>query len=140
VNKCSIKKLKQSKKYRENHKEQVKQLAKQYHNCPTGIYIIIKNNAKKRNIKINISKEDFINWYNSQKQECYYCKRTLSEIKKDKHYSKTQRLTIDRINNNKDYNLNNIVLACWICNSVKSKIFNKKEMLKLGSTLKGILK
>jgi 5-methylcytosine-specific restriction endonuclease McrA len=140
VNKCSIKKLQQSKKYRDTHKEAIKKLAKNYHKCPMGIYIILKNNANKRNIKIKITKKDFIKWYNKQTQECYYCKRTLKEIKKDKHYSKTIRLTIDRINNNKDYTLDNIVLACWICNSIKSNIFNKKEMILIGKILKRILK
>jgi hypothetical protein len=45
-------------------------------------------------------------------------------------------LTIDRKDNNFGYTSKNIVLACDICNVVKSNIFTEKEMLEIGKIIK----
>jgi len=44
----------------------------------------------------------------------------------------TIRLTIDRIDNNFGYKINNIVLACGRCNLIKSNFFSSKEMKEIG--------
>jgi hypothetical protein len=124
----SVKKYQKTNKYKE------------YKKSSLAIYRTLIQSAKRRNLAVTFSEINFINWYNKQEQKCYYCDRNLNEIKQDNHYHKTNRLTIDRINNNIGYTLNNIVLACWICNNVKSNLFNKKEMLIIGKTLKSILK
>lgn len=132
---------KKARVFRIKNLRRIKINAKKYRQSIKGIYMVCKlNGAKERNIVFNISYSDFENWYKKQKQICFYCGRNLKEIKKDKHHHKTDRLTIDRIDNNEGYTLNNIVLACWICNNVKSKIFNKSEMKLIGKTLNKILK
>ena len=96
----------------------------------SGIYSKLKFSAKKRNITITFSKDEFINWYNQQEQRCYYCRRTIKETKTDIGLnSSSYRLSIDRKNNNKGYKLDNIVLACNRCNIIKGKFFTAPEML-----------
>ena len=136
------------KKYREEHKEQLIQKSKNYniknkdkirnYNLTSkGVYNRLKATAKSRNIYINITEEAFINWYNNQDKKCYYCNRTLEELKQDireenKHKDK---MSIDRKNNNEGYILENMVLACTRCNIVKGNYFTEQEMLRIGKTL-----
>jgi 5-methylcytosine-specific restriction endonuclease McrA len=91
------------------------------------------------NIVITITKEEFIAWYNNQEQKCYYCDRTLGEIKRDITEQKTHknRLTIDRKDNNGGYSINNIALACRRCNEIKGNYFTENKMLEIGKILYG---
>ena len=129
-----------NKKYRENNLEKYNKYRREYrYENPVGIYSVIKDglNNKKRPRKelLNITKDDFVNWYTDQKKECFYCKRTLEETRVDEYNQKANRLTIDRVDNNKGYELGNIVLACLRCNSIKSNYFSKEEMLKIGEII-----
>ena len=113
---------------------------KSIHKCllkPNFIYKKLKNNSLIRNISFTLIEKDFINWYNSQEQKCYYCGRTLEEIRKDKRELgiKYLRLSIDRKNNKEGYTANNIALCCMRCNKIKSNYFTEQEMLKIGKTL-----
>ena len=45
----------------------------------------------------------------------------------------TYRFSIDRKKNGIGYSLDNIVLACSRCNSIKSDYFTEEEMLKIGN-------
>lgn len=109
-----------------------------YKRTPSGIYNVLKDRCNQKQISLSFTKIEFINWYKSQIQQCYYCKRTLQRIKNDKKEkikNRKKRLSIDRPNNNKGYSLNNIVLSCYRCNTTKSDYFTKKEMLKIAKTL-----
>jgi hypothetical protein len=110
-----------------------------YQLTPEGIYAHIKAGAKITKIYFEINKKDFTEWYNNQEKRCVYCERTLDETQKDGngHYS---RLSIDRKDNNKGYEIDNIVLACNRCNIIKSNAFSYKQMLKVGKILQETLK
>jgi len=127
-------------KYREEHKEEMKEYQKEYSQLAKGIYNNLKGNATYRNIKFNIKKEDFINWYEKELKKCYYCNRMLEDIRQDIKEGKENknRLSIDRKNNHKGYELDNIVLACRRCNIIKGDYFTEKEMLQLGKILYSI--
>jgi hypothetical protein len=126
---------KHMKDYRITHKSIIKIRAKKYYSSPIGIYTILKAGAKQRNIKFFIKKEEFVNWYNNQIQFCHYCQRTLIELKQD-NLGHDNRLTIDRKDNTKGYNLDNIILACYRCNLTKSNYFTEQEMLIIGKMIK----
>lgn len=135
-------------KYYQNHKQKCLTYVKkyqqnekylEYQKSPKAIYRALRKSSKARNIKLLINEKEFINWYDKQIKLCHYCGRTLEEIKNDSHYHRTNKLTIDRKNNNIGYILDNIVLACWICNNIKSNLFTQKEMSLIGKTLKNIL-
>jgi len=121
------------KKYYQEHREEKHQKKFLYDRTLHGIFINLKYSAKKRNIDINFSENEFINWYDNQEQKCYYCNRTLEEVKKDYIFTKNfHRFSIDRKNNDRSYELNNIVLACFNCNRIKGNFFNEEEMIKIG--------
>ena len=134
------------KKYFESHKEQYRKYRREWrYNNPAGIYATIKDGLDRkkmpRKILVKISKEEFIEWYNSQEQICFYCKRIYEETRIEaKTYNngwKVNRLTIDRVDNTKGYEKGNIVLACSRCNSIKGNYFSKDEMLRIGEIIRG---
>ena len=89
---------------------------------PNAIY------GRLKKYPVSFSKKEFAIWYNSQPKICSYCEITME----DSFKLQNKRLTIDRINNKKGYDLNNICLACFRCNAIKSDFFNKEEMGKIG--------
>jgi uncharacterized C2H2 Zn-finger protein len=127
--------LKRAKEIRDADPERFKEYTKQWVLSASGVFYELTKRAKKRNNPelININKEDFIAWYNSQEQKCFYCGRNLIEIQNDKTQlrGKTRRFSIDRIESNKGYEIGNMVLACSRCNSIKNNFFTKDEMLKI---------
>lgn len=126
-------------KYVKEHKEELTEHQQKYQKTPKSIFAQIKYRSKRKDIEINITEIDFVIWYNNQKQICHYCKRTLKEIKQNTAETKRNkkcRLTIDRKDNCKGYDLNNIVLACNRCNMTKSNYFTEQEMLEIGKIIK----
>lgn len=132
--------------WRRKHKKELKIKAKIYYNThqekiknsyysPSGVYTALKSRAKQRTIPFNLNKEEFIKWYKKQTQICTYCGRTIEEINKTQ-FGRSNKLTIDRKDNNKGYELNNIVLACMRCNYIKSDYFTEQEMIQIGKIIK----
>jgi 5-methylcytosine-specific restriction endonuclease McrA len=131
--------LQQKRKYKNNHLEIVKISQKKFQSSPEGIYVAIKHRMKNKNIYLNFNKQDFVNWYNIQPKECIYCKRPESEAIQDKK-GKYKRLTIDRKDNNKGYELNNIALCCYRCNNIKGDWLSYEEMLIIGIQINNLIK
>ena len=81
-----------------------------------------------------MTKEEFVEWYNVQKKKCVYCKveeRYLKQLN-GPLYKRASRLTIDCVDNDTGYCIDNIVLACDRCNVIKSNVFTHHEMLEIG--------
>lgn len=117
-----------------NNPERRKEIRCRWQNSPKGYYQALK----KRGVEnVKISKVDFIEWYLKQEKKCFYCKLPEELIEKfvGNKMSKSRRLSIDRINPKGVYEIDNIVLACGICNMVKSDIFTKEEMLEVGKII-----
>ena len=97
-----------------------------------------KGRIKRYNINLNISKNDFIKWYDNQKKKCIYCGLTKEQLNRstDKVICGYDNLSIDRKDSNRGYELDNIVLACMRCNIIKSNFFTYEEMLKLGKIIR----
>lgn len=88
-------------------------------NCLYRQYI---NNAKTRNISFLINKDDF---KKITKLNCYYC--NIPPSCNYRHHRTRKTLPycytgIDRIDNSKGYQLNNIVPCCTKCNNMKNSI------------------
>lgn len=63
---------------------------------------------------------------------CQYC-----GIEQNDDYIKLHgRLTLDRINSDEDYSLENCVLACKICNQIKGNLLNGEETTIVGKIIK----
>ena len=84
--------LKHKRKRLEKAKEYVKDpeiKKKQYeyrkrwrYTSPSGIYSTIRESAKRRGIPFEISKEEFIQWFKENPQQCFYCGITAEEAQK----------------------------------------------------------
>lgn len=114
--------------------EKWKKYLKDTQTKPEMIFARKKANAKKEVIYFNIIRSEFILWYNSQKIQCHYCGLKPQDFitTQDKHLAKKVNLGLDRINNERGYELDNIVLCCNRCNSIKGEFFTYNEMKIIG--------
>ena len=100
---------------------------------PKTLYATIKRNAHNRNIEISITKDEFIDWWDKQEQICVYCSVPVSRLAyTDISRKLSQRLSIDRKDNDIGYCSGNLVLACLRCNFIKSNLFTFDEMKEIG--------
>ena len=120
-------------------KENEKKRNFKYRQSPKGIFRCIKSSCDiKNNGRLQITQQEFIDWYNLQEQKCYYCNITTENWIKsgDKLANNFKRLTIERINNDIGYIIPNIKLVCYRCNTIKSDFFNHEEMLEISKIIK----
>lgn len=97
------------------------------YNRPNNIYCKLMEVSRRRGWEV-LSKEDFMEWYKQQEQKCIYCGIGAIQAKK---YTK-RRLNIDRMDSKKGYIKGNMVLACNLCNRVKTDVLTFEEMLYIG--------
>jgi len=90
-------------------------------NTKFGSYTEYNKSAEKRNLKFEITKEEFINIIS---QKCNYC--GVSGL--CNRYNVYGAGGIDRINSNKGYKLNNCVPCCGQCNIMKHD-YTKQDFL-----------
>lgn len=126
--------------YRKKNIEKYREYRRNYR-CfnPRGIYSALKDGAKKRGIANEFTIDEFVSWWNTQVNWCHYCRRSIGEIRAtiDSVNNRARRLTIDRVDNKKPYTLENIVLACYRCNSIKGDYFTELEMMQIGKIING---
>ena len=93
-------------------------------------------NLKSKNKgKIKMTANEFNSWYESEPKQCFYCDIPLDLLSLNNHYTNHRDshnlFTIDRKECGGDYSLENIVLACPLCNLVKSNFFSADTMREL---------
>ena len=96
-----------------------------------GKYSALKSKAKSRGIVFDIENEWFSDWYTLSDKKCNYCgveEKTLIAADRSKSC-----LTIDRKNNLIGYTKENICLACFRCNNMKSNFFTAEEWLEIAN-------
>lgn len=91
-----------------------------YNATINGRYRQLRRSAKDRDLKLLISKEEYLSLMDGA--SCFYCENTLDLTRGSGHY-------LDRINNSKSYYLNNVVVCCSKCNSLKSDNLNFEEAI-----------
>lgn len=125
-----------NKKWEIKNPERRKEISKKFSHSPKGIYASLFKRGRER---VKISQDDFINWYLKEEKKCFYCGLpeeylfiNLPIFSKGKL---NRRLTIDKTNPLGSYEIGNIVLACGICNLMKSNVLTKEEMLEVGKII-----
>lgn len=116
-------------------KECQKNKYKKYLKTPSGTYTNIKARVKHfKNKTFNISREDFIEWYNEQIKVCVYCNIKEEDLSKlnDSIISHANRLTVDCVENELGYVGGNLALACMRCNYLKNDFLSFREMREIG--------
>lgn len=141
-------KLMHSRNYRLTHLEQVREKDNEYRKTIKGMFSTMKSKAKVRGIFCNISLKEFADWYDQQEKVCAYCKipqellvkigwhKVNSDGRRDKYGRKSRKgtcgghkLTIDRKDSTRGYEIDNIVLCCFPCNSMKSHMISYQTMM-----------
>ena len=93
----------------------------------------LKTNANRRKIAAPHKAAEYRDWYYNAEKKCHYCGydneiiNTYLKQKGEKLPVNSKRLQIERIDSAKGYLLNNITLACYICNTHKSDIISHKD-------------
>ena len=104
----------------------------------------------KRKDVFNHDFKKFYNWYEKQDQKCGYCevtqeelyrlfnkdKRILPYLESTREYKKAPKrssgtLEIERLDSSDNYNNENIILACPLCNNAKSNLIDEESWRKL---------
>ena len=111
--------------WRKKNPHKVRERLRRWTQTPKGIYHALKQHSRVKNRPFDLQQLEFIIWHNSQEKKCYYCSKPQGK----------KRLSIDRKNNNLFYSLDNIVLACDECNSVKGNVLTEQEMLIVGKLI-----
>jgi len=137
--------------------------AEGYYRYGKGAIPILKQGARKRNISFNLTADSLEDWWKKNPNICYYCgisqdeyikirnyiinyKGDNFEINKFKRFYRNIRhkhikwLTIDRADNSRGYEIENIVKCCWICNSIKSDFFSEDIMKQMAPKIIKTLK
>lgn len=104
---------------------------RKYWESPKGIYKALQQNSKTAGRPIILQRVEFLEWYKNIKKKCFYCKMPEELV----YITRIKRFTIDRVDNNKPYSIDNIVLACDWCNQTKGALLNKEEMLIIGKII-----
>lgn len=101
---------------------------------PTGKFYNLKFRAKKSNISFLLTREEFGEWFLNQPLICYYCGKSVNFGGEDyTNGNSMNHLTIDRKNSLLGYNINNIVIACRKCNTIKGDWFSEEEMIEIAN-------
>lgn len=109
-----------TKNWRKNNPEKTKEIGKRSDRKrttdPRKRYTRLVADCKKDNRELNISIEQFVELVN---KNCNYCFKSLKEQK---------GRSLDRIDNNKDYLLDNVLPCCGDCNLIRGNRLTVKEM------------
>ena len=111
--------------------ERIRAYHRKYDKSFRGKWRKLRSNAKRRGIPVNLGIDEFIDWYNQQEKLCYYCGVSLDGDKAGR--GKANGQVIERRDNNKGYDLDNIVLACFRCNIIKGSWFTEQQMLEVAN-------
>jgi len=80
-----------------------------------------------------MSRQEFYDWYRKQPQVCHYCDIPrdyvwINNTQRGLMHLRLDSFSIDRKDNGRGYTLDNVVLACFLCNALKSHYFSEDEM------------
>jgi 5-methylcytosine-specific restriction endonuclease McrA len=92
---------------------------------------------------ITLTKEEFVEWYCRQKDECSYCGVTYSELKQLKLKNRGGYYVswdIDRIDSSRPYEKGNLALSCFLCNTAKGNHLSEEEAKIVGAAIRKILR
>jgi 5-methylcytosine-specific restriction endonuclease McrA len=82
--------------------------------------------VKLREKEVNITLDDLLEIWETQKGICPYTGLSLIHPKDSKNYSMLYKASLDRIDSSQGYTLTNVVTSCKICNRAKSDMPQKE--------------
>jgi len=135
-----------------------KQRASGYYRFGKGAIHILRQGAVARGLTFTLTPESLENWWQETPDRCTYCGINTAEfirlrdfvcgytgsdyeISKFKRCFKSSKhaaigwLTLDRMDNARGYEFDNMVKACWFCNSIKGSLLNHADMLLVAGSI-----
>lgn len=101
------------------------------------LFNIMKTNAKLRNIPIEMSYEEFLDF--TQETNCTYCGTELIWEPHFRHKGTSQAYNLDRIDHSLGYTKENCIPCCLSCNFTRGNRFTHEEFLMLTEGLHSIM-
>ena len=107
--------------------------------CNVYRNLIVNAGRERKHVRqptLTFSAEQYREWARTRARECFYCGVRDEDIVRTQ--VRTQRgerletLGIDRVDNDRDYELTNIAFCCFACNKVKGNVFTSAEMQVIG--------
>ena len=98
-------------RYRQANLEKISEINRKRYYTVNGRFSAYKNGAKVRGIPMNLSKEEFSEFW---QKPCWYCGREITTI------------GLDRINNGIGYQIGNVISCCVFCNRAKNCLSHKE--------------
>ncbi len=97
---------------------------------PGHVFSQLKGRVKRKKGVLEITKEEWRDWYLNQLRICVYCNRPIGRV--SGKGTVPSGISIDRKDNDEGYFIENCVLCCYKCNTVKNDIFTYEEMKEIG--------
>jgi hypothetical protein len=139
-----------------------KQRAAGYYRFGKGAIHVLRQGALARGLTFTLTPELLENWWREKPDRCEYCGITTAEFVRlrnfvtgytgsDYEISKFKRvfsspkhaaiswLTLDRVDNARGYEMDNLAKSCWFCNSIKGSLLTHADMLLIGAPIIGRL-
>lgn len=126
TNKNSVKKYKKTDNGILLKRKLDKNLKRRKRRRTTYRFKYVKSHVLRKGKKWDITEKD---WYNIINKPCYYC-----YLPNDVETGRG----LDRLDNSKDYTLDNVVSCCALCNSTRGNRFSVNEMKLIGKIIKEI--
>jgi len=125
---CTNRKGRQQKKlHPEQNRETQRRYMRKIRKTPQGRWCRLRDRANRESKSFEITLEQFSLWF-EQEHKCHYCGQVLTTLNGS---TTIDSLNIDRKDNEKGYALDNIVLACRRCNSIKGNWLTYQQMLEI---------
>lgn len=119
----------------EANKGKVLEQHRRYKVTAKGVWTQLKSHKAKGPHSFAISEEEFIRWWNSTPKRCHYCGSTDEDQARLSAalglQRRSNRLQIDRMDSTRGYSLDNIALACRICNEHKKDFFSEQQFIEI---------
>jgi hypothetical protein len=133
---------KRNRDWYQRNKDHVRKYKKSYRITPEGRWSRFYGHLENKRHKVDISKTDFIQWVKKQNNVCHYC--GLSETDANRLNQLLTRTTrtfyfqIDRKDSGGIYEIENIALACKVCNEHKKDFFTEIDFRKIAKKHLGL--
>jgi hypothetical protein len=94
---------------------------------------------RRRSPDLHITHAEFLAWIRATDRCCTYCRipdhRVIELGLMTSIGLPLEKLGVDRVDNDRDYEISNVVLSCYACNKVKGNVFTYEEMLTIGRAI-----
>jgi hypothetical protein len=98
------------------------------------LHRILCYSAKERNLECDISLDNLIDFI--EIKNCHYCDAVIEWPGPHHKKGSRQNINLDRIDNNRGYLFQNVVVCCWTCNQARRNFYTYQEWKAMTAALR----